>query len=82
VADLDRILDGRCEAAPPPPDLVAVTTARNRLRDEARQVRHGLVIQREAVGLVSHALVEQRYPIPPRRRAPVSDPAQRRARDA
>jgi hypothetical protein len=82
VADLDRILDGRCGPAQPPPDLAAVTTARNRLRDEARQVRHGLVIQREAVGLVSHTLVEQRYPIPPRRRAPESDPAPRRARDA
>ena len=78
---IDRLLDERAEpSAPALPDPAAITAVRNRLRDEARQVRHGLIIQREAVGLVSHALVEQRYAIPPRRRSPEFDPARRRAR--
>jgi hypothetical protein len=76
VAELDRTLDrSPGTAAPPLPDLAAATATRNRLRDEARRVRDGLIIQREAVGLVSHGLVEQRYPVPPRRPVPAPDPA-------
>jgi hypothetical protein len=41
--------------------------ARNRLRDEAARLHQGLIIQREALGLVRHGLVEQWYPVPPRR---------------
>jgi hypothetical protein len=33
------------------------------------RVRHHLVIQREALGLVRHAPVEQCYPVPGRRHA-------------
>jgi hypothetical protein len=81
MADLDRILDRPVRAAGAPlPDPVAATAARNRLRDEARRVRDSLIIQREAVGLVSHGPVGERYPVPPPRPAPVSDPAEGRAR--
>jgi hypothetical protein len=35
---------------------------------EAEQARLGLLIQREAVGLRQHRVVEQQFPAPPRRR--------------
>jgi hypothetical protein len=44
--------------------------SRNRLRDEAVRLRHHLIIQREALGLVRQTLVEQCYPVPGRRHAP------------
>jgi hypothetical protein len=63
VAGLDRELDGDRDR---PADDTRLR-ARNRLRDEARDVRQHLIIQREALGLRSHGPVDQRYPVPPRR---------------
>jgi hypothetical protein len=48
--------------------LTRETEARNRLRDEAARLHLELIIQREAIGLVSHGSVEEHYPIPARRR--------------
>lgn len=39
---------------------------RNRLRDEAARLHQQLIIQREAIGLVRHGLVEEQYQIPAR----------------
>lgn len=36
-----------------------------RLREQAQQIRHCLVIQREAVGLRRHEDVDRQYPVPP-----------------
>jgi len=36
-----------------------------RLREEAKQLRHCLIIQREAVGLRRHDDVDRLYPVPP-----------------
>ena len=36
-----------------------------RLREQAGQIRHCLVIQREAVGLRWHEDVDRQYPVPP-----------------
>lgn len=36
-----------------------------RLREQALQIRHCLVIQREAVGLRRHEDVDRQYPVPP-----------------
>ena len=77
LARLDRHLDALVDAeagadAVPPggePLRMAMET-RNRLRDEAARVRHQLIIQREALGLVRHTPVEQCYPVPGRRRGP------------
>ena len=35
------------------------------LREQAQQIRHCLVIQREAVGLRRHEDVDRQYPVPP-----------------
>ncbi len=71
LADRDRRLDRLLAAAGPAsagdPRLGRELQTRNRLRDEARRLVHHLVIQREAIGLVRHGLVLERYPIPPRR---------------
>jgi hypothetical protein len=71
LAGLDRRLDGWLVAAGPEvrrePGFVREMEARNRLRDEAAGLRQQLIIQREALGLVRHGLVEQWYPVPPRR---------------
>jgi hypothetical protein len=65
VAELDRDLD---RERPGNADRDGTRLhARNRLRDEARDVRQHLIIQREALGMRSHATVDQRYPVPPRR---------------
>jgi hypothetical protein len=73
---LDRRLDAlllsedASETAAPassPDRLRSETEARNRLRDEAERVRHHLIIQREALGLVRRSPVEQCYPVPGRR---------------
>lgn len=50
-------------------DEVAACAARyDALRAEAFQARHELLIHREAVGIRRNDLLEQLYPIPPRRR--------------
>jgi hypothetical protein len=50
-------------------DEVAARAARfDALRAEALQARHELLIHREAVGIRRNDLLEQLYPIPPRRR--------------
>ena len=50
-------------------DEVAACAARfDALRAEALQARHELLIHREAVGIRRNDLLEQLYPIPPRRR--------------
>jgi hypothetical protein len=71
LAELDRRLDALQAGARPGTDryrrLVAETAARNRVRNEAREAAHHLIIQREALGFVRHVLVEQQYPVPPRR---------------
>lgn len=36
-----------------------------RLREHAQQIRHCLVIQREALGLRRHEDVDRQYPVPP-----------------
>jgi hypothetical protein len=79
LAALDRHLDRRLATPPAAPadraDLVAEVEARNRVRDEARRLVHQLIVQREAVGFRRHALVAERYPVPPRRTMGPSDPA-------
>ena len=72
LAELDRRLDILlAEPGELARDGIRVETeARNRLRDDAMLVRHHLVIQREALGLVRQTPVEQCYPVPARRRIP------------
>ena len=41
-----------------------------RLREQAKALRHSLIIQREAIGLCRHADVHRQYPLP----GPVSPP--------
>jgi hypothetical protein len=73
LGEADRRLDAleAVRRAAPAEDGSAVChefAARNRLRDQAARARHDLMVQREALGLAGHALVEQRYPVPGRRR--------------
>jgi hypothetical protein len=50
-------------------DEAAARTAQfDALREEALRARHELLIHREAVGMRRNDLLEQLYPIPPRRR--------------
>ena len=50
-------------------DEVAACAARfDALREEALRARHELLIHREAVGIRRNDVLEQLYPIPPRRR--------------
>jgi hypothetical protein len=50
-------------------DEAAACAARfEALREEALRARHELLIHREAVGIRRNDLVEELYPIPPRRR--------------
>jgi hypothetical protein len=71
LAERDRRLDELLAAARPgqgeDPRVVREVDARNRLRSEAMRLVQQLVIQREALGLVRHATVHERYPVPPRR---------------
>jgi hypothetical protein len=71
LAERDRRLDDLLAAARPgqgeDPRLAREIDARNRLRSEAVRLVQQLVIQREAIGLVRHATVHERYPVPPRR---------------
>jgi hypothetical protein len=73
---LDHRLDERLAAAAVPPAMLAAELeTRNRLRDEAARLAHQLIIQREAVGFRRHSLVDERYPIPPRRTVGTPDRA-------
>jgi hypothetical protein len=65
VAALDREIDRMVDG--PPAEREAALVERERLRREAATAHHHLCIQREALGLVRHGLVDQRYPVPPRR---------------
>jgi hypothetical protein len=49
-------------------DAAARTERFNALRDDALRARHELLIHREAVGIRRNDVLEQVYPIPPRRR--------------
>jgi hypothetical protein len=70
LAGLDWQLDAwRADAGPGTAlgeRLARQTEARNRLRDEAARLHQQLIIQREAIGLVRHGLVEEHYPVPAR----------------
>src|SRR5262249_37805158 len=67
---LDRVA-AEAPASPPAARRLARETAvRNRLREEALRLRHRLIIQREAWGLVREAPVEECYPVPGRRPGP------------
>lgn len=57
------VLDGRRGL---PADLEQTLTAYARLYEEARQLRHVLIVQREAVGLWKHEDVDRQYPLPER----------------
>jgi hypothetical protein len=71
LVERDRRLDGMLAALGPgqhpDPRLAREIDARNRLRSEAARLVQQLVIQREALGLVRHATVDEQYPVPPRR---------------
>jgi hypothetical protein len=74
LAARDRDLDRRLAEGPGVGGrLAADLEARNRVRAEARRLVHHLVIQREAMGLRRHALVAERYPVPPLRTLPPTD---------
>lgn len=67
---LDALLSGPADAVDAPSlseRVSSETETRNRLRDEAVRIRHHLIIQREALGLVRQTPVEQCYPVPGRR---------------
>jgi hypothetical protein len=72
LAGCDRHLDALAETGAGRPEaaaaLAAALEARNRVRDEAARVRHHLIVQREALGLVRHGEVDRCYPVPARRR--------------
>ena len=67
LAGLDRQLDAwRADAGPGTGlggRLARRIEARNRPRDEAARLHQQLIIQREAIGLVRHGLVEEHYPV-------------------
>jgi len=65
---LDALVAAAGDAAPGDARVARALDARNRLRTEARRLVQQLIIQREAIGLVRHALVLARYPVPPHRR--------------
>jgi hypothetical protein len=77
LAAQDRALDRWLAArgAPDDPQPARALEARNRLRDQAQRLVQQLIIQREALGLVRHALVGERYPVPPRRTLECHGPA-------
>lgn len=70
LAELDQRLLAFRHERPLDPDgerrLRTEAAARDRVRDEAARLVHYLIIQREALGLVRHGAVEERYPAPPR----------------
>jgi hypothetical protein len=69
LAALDRHVEavrGEPEAAPGrAARLAAGVAARERVRAEVVRLRQHLLIQREALGLVRHAVVDELYPMPP-----------------
>jgi hypothetical protein len=68
LAERDRRLDATpAPGQPADPRRLREIEARNRLRSEALRLAQHLVIQREALGLVRHATVHERYPVPPQR---------------
>jgi hypothetical protein len=70
LAERDRRLDRLLEAGGAGaghPQVPRVLEERNQLREQARQLVHHLIIQREAIGLVGHGAVLERYAVPPRR---------------
>ena len=71
---MDGWLDRVAAEAPSSPSaarrLARETAVWNRLREEALRLRHHLIIQREALGLVREAPVEECYPVPGRRPGP------------
>jgi hypothetical protein len=64
VAALGQRLDAARRAGG---DLTALEHAYNEAWWRARHARQVLLIQREAVGLRRHAIVDQQFPEPPRR---------------
>ncbi|HXG02092.1 MAG TPA: hypothetical protein VNO23_01585 [Candidatus Binatia bacterium] len=56
----------RLEQAPPA-ERGGLLAAYRRARDRAVQARLTLIIQREAIGLRQHRIVDQQFPEPPRR---------------
>jgi hypothetical protein len=71
---LDRVLAGLDPRGLLPPHVMSQLDERNRLWQRAEEVKAHLLIQREALGLRRHGTVEERYPVPPRRRAPARVP--------
>ena len=47
-----------------PPEVEKILAEYARLRERARELRHSLIIQREAVGLWRHEDVDRQYPLP------------------
>ena len=62
AAEIRRAL----EAATEPPALERLTAEYEAARQRALDVRRVLIIQREAIGLRDHRVVDQRFPEPPR----------------
>ena len=61
AAELRRALEQAPEGAPRALALASYRRARTR----ALEARHTLIIQREAIGLRNHRLVDQQFPEPP-----------------
>jgi hypothetical protein len=61
-----RLLAQRWAAARDPAERARLGEAYEVARQRARHARLGLIIQREAVGLRHHRIVEQEFPEPPR----------------
>ncbi len=66
IAELDCRLDGLLVGPRLPSErLVGELEARNRPRGQALELCRALIIQREALGALNHAMVVERYPVPP-----------------
>jgi hypothetical protein len=63
-------LAARLDAAGSPDDRARVQGEYDLAWERAAAARLALLVQREAVGLRQHRLVDQQFPEPPRRRAP------------
>lgn len=71
LAGLDRELDMLARQRPPvAADMVAETARRNRVRERAAALVYNLIVQREALGIVRHTAIHERYPLPSRRSLP------------
>jgi hypothetical protein len=68
----DRLLAEADRSRDREPRLRHALELRNRLREEACRLVQHLIIQREAIGLLSHASVLERYPVPPTRQLDVA----------